>query len=46
MGSTAIEDKRTVTMHETKVRDLQAKINAMLYLEKVRTSIYASFNEG
>jgi kinetochore protein Nuf2 len=35
MGSTATEDKRTVAMHEAKARDLQAKINALLTIEKV-----------
>ncbi|CAL1703901.1 unnamed protein product [Somion occarium] len=34
MGSTAAEDKRTVTMNEAKIRDLQAKINALLNIEK------------
>lgn len=36
MGSTASEDKKTVAMNETKIRDLQAKINALLNIEKVR----------
>lgn len=35
MGSTAIEDKRTVAVHEAKARDLQAKITALLNIEKV-----------
>jgi len=34
MSSTAIEDKKIVTLHETKARDLQAKINALLNIEK------------
>ena len=34
MGSTAAEDKRTVAMNEAKIRDLQAKINALLNIEK------------
>jgi len=34
MGETAIEDKRTVAMLETKSRDLQAKISALLNIEK------------
>ncbi|KAK7689176.1 hypothetical protein QCA50_007867 [Cerrena zonata] len=34
MGSTASEDKKTVAMNETKIRDLQAKINALLNIEK------------
>jgi kinetochore protein Nuf2 len=38
MGETAIEDKRTVAMLETKSRDLQAKISALLNIEKVRLS--------
>jgi len=35
MSTTALEDKKTVTMHEAKARDLQAKINALLTIEKV-----------
>lgn len=35
MSSTASEDKKTVMMHETKARDLQSKINALLNIEKV-----------
>ncbi|KAJ7273400.1 Nuf2 family-domain-containing protein [Mycena rebaudengoi] len=34
MTSTAIEDKQMVAMHETKARDLQAKINALSNIEK------------
>ncbi|TFK42826.1 Nuf2 family-domain-containing protein [Crucibulum laeve] len=34
MSTTAIEDKRTVAMHEAKARDLQVKINALLGIEK------------
>lgn len=34
MSSAAIEDKKTVTMHEAKARELQAKINALLIVEK------------
>lgn len=40
MGSTAAEDKKTVSMNETKIRDLQAKINALLNIEKVRICAY------
>jgi kinetochore protein Nuf2 len=36
MSTTAMEDKKTVTVHEAKARDLQAKINALLNIEKVR----------
>jgi kinetochore protein Nuf2 len=36
MSTTAMEDKKTVTVHESKTRDLQAKINALLNIEKVR----------
>jgi len=36
MSTTAMEDKKTVTVHESKARDLQAKINALLNIEKVR----------
>jgi kinetochore protein Nuf2 len=39
MNSAAIEDKKTVAMHEVKTRELQAKINALLAIEKVRTAI-------
>lgn len=35
MGSTAVEDKRSLTVNEAKVRDLQAKITALLNIEKV-----------
>jgi kinetochore protein Nuf2 len=35
MSATAIEDKQTVTLHEAKARDLQAKINAFSNIEKV-----------
>lgn len=35
-----MEDKKTVTMHETKARDLQTKINALLNIEKVSTGIF------
>lgn len=34
MSASAAEDKKTVTMHETKIRDLQAKIAALLNIEK------------
>jgi kinetochore protein Nuf2 len=36
MGTTAIEDKRTVALQESKARDLQAKITALFNIEKVR----------
>lgn len=35
MSNTVIEDKKTVSMHESKARDLQAKINALHNIEKV-----------
>ena len=34
MSTTAVEDKQTVALHETKARDLQAKINALSSIEK------------
>ncbi|KAI0928183.1 hypothetical protein AcW1_005507 [Taiwanofungus camphoratus] len=34
MGTTAAEDKKTVAMHESKIRDLQTKITALLNIEK------------
>jgi chromosome segregation ATPase len=36
MGDTAVEDKKTVAMLDAKARDLQAKITALLNIEKVR----------
>ena len=36
MNSAAIEDKKTLTIHEAKARELQGKINALLAIEKVR----------
>lgn len=36
MGNSAAEEKRTVAANETKTRDLQAKIAALLNIEKVR----------
>ncbi|KAG1904029.1 Nuf2 family-domain-containing protein [Suillus fuscotomentosus] len=40
MGTTAIEDKKTVALHEAKARDLQAKISALVNIEKdVRSCI-------
>ena len=35
MSSAAMEDKKTVAMHEGTARELQAKINALLTVEKV-----------
>ncbi|PPQ66896.1 hypothetical protein CVT26_009836 [Gymnopilus dilepis] len=35
MSHTAMEDKKTVAMHEAKARDLQAKVNALHNIEKV-----------
>lgn len=35
MGATAIEDKKTLAMHEAKARDLQAKITVLTNIEKV-----------
>lgn len=37
MGSTAIEDKKTVALHEFKARDLQSKITALFNIEKVKS---------
>ncbi|OAX43797.1 hypothetical protein K503DRAFT_765525 [Rhizopogon vinicolor AM-OR11-026] len=34
MGATAIEDKKLVASHEVKARDLQAKISALVNIEK------------
>ncbi|KAG9318295.1 Nuf2 family-domain-containing protein [Chiua virens] len=40
MGTTAIEDKKTLAMHEAKTRDLQAKITVLTNVEKeVRSCI-------
>lgn len=38
MSTSTIEDKRTVAMHESKARDLQAKINALHNIETVSIS--------
>ena len=37
MSATVNEDKKTIASHEGKIRDLQAKIAALLNIEKVRT---------
>ena len=34
MGNAAVEDKKTVSMHEAKIRDLQTRITALLDIEK------------
>ena len=39
MSSTAIEDKKTVLLHEAKARDLQTKIGAVTNIEKAITSM-------
>ncbi|KIJ69633.1 hypothetical protein HYDPIDRAFT_36657 [Hydnomerulius pinastri MD-312] len=40
MGTTAIEDKKTIALQEAKARDLQAKISVLLNIEKdVRTCV-------
>lgn len=39
MSVTAVEEKKIVTMHESKIRDLQAKVNALLGIEKVSISL-------
>ncbi|KIK35132.1 hypothetical protein CY34DRAFT_812406 [Suillus luteus UH-Slu-Lm8-n1] len=40
MGTTAIEDKKVVALHEAKARDLRAKISALVNIEKdVRSCI-------
>lgn len=39
MSSTAIEDKKTVLLHEAKARDLQTKIGAITNIEKATPSI-------
>lgn len=36
MATAAAEDKRTVALHEQKMRDLQAKNLALIAIEKVR----------
>ena len=36
MGNSAAEEKRTVAANETKTRDLQAKIAALLNIERAR----------
>ncbi|KAG2158016.1 Nuf2 family-domain-containing protein [Suillus bovinus] len=38
MGTTAIEDKKTVALHEAKARDLQAKISTLVNIEKLQTT--------
>ncbi len=40
MAATALEEKKIVTMHESKVRDLQAKVNAVHVIEKVSISLW------
>ena len=35
MGSTATEDKRTLAMHEAKIRDLQVRISVLGNIEQV-----------
>ena len=35
MSATALEDKKTVSTNEAKIRDLQAKINILFQVEKV-----------
>ena len=39
MGATAIDDKKTLAMHEAKARDLQAKITVLTNIEKVPPSL-------
>jgi kinetochore protein Nuf2 len=39
MGATTIEDKKTVASREAKARDLQAKISALVNIEKVMSSV-------
>ena len=39
MSSTAIEDKKTVLLHEAKARDLQTKIGAITNIEKATPSM-------
>lgn len=38
MSATAVEEKRAVVMHDTKARNLQAKINALHNIEKASHS--------
>jgi kinetochore protein Nuf2 len=35
MGSTVVEEKRTVAIHDAKARDLQIKISGILNMERV-----------
>ncbi len=34
MGESAAEEKRTVAVHEAKIRDLQSKVTALVAIEK------------
>lgn len=43
MSATAMEDKRQVATQEVKARDLQAKMNALLVIEKVMYSFSTAF---
>ena len=42
MGATAIEDKKSLVMHEAKARDLQAKIAVLTNIEKVPSPLLVS----
>lgn len=48
MASTAIDDKKQVALQEAKARDLQAKMNALLAIEKVthRFSMLVAANKA
>lgn len=41
MGSAAAEDKKTVAMHEAKIRELQSRITALLDIEQVALSPFS-----
>lgn len=45
MGTTAAEDKKTVAMHESKIRDLQTKITALLNIEKASSHFHHWLDE-
>lgn len=42
MSTSTIEYKKTVVANEMKAQDLQAKINALIIIEQVRTAYYRS----
>lgn len=45
MSATVLEDKKLITMHEAKARDLQAKVTALYNIEKVRGQSVGLMNQ-